>query len=212
MIRPCFVSEGEYPTVSGGPFPDDAQASVTSLYGPREPLQTPNGVTGGFHYGIDLYAAPAPALLALMDGVVEYAEAWSAEVGNWVRVRSGEWSFDYYHMESPPIHKAGDEIAMGEYVGRVGSTGLSTAPHLHLGMTLNGESIDPLPVLRSTTGVGSEAWEEMELRALSQSEAIEAVKRSAAAVGPDYGQWYEVTGGYTPKPGRKVYLVEVVEG
>lgn len=54
--------------------------------------------------------------------------------------------------------------------------------------------------------------EVMEVRALSQSEAIEAVKKTAQAVGPDYGQWYEVTGGYIPKPGRKVFLVEVVEG
>lgn len=51
--------------------------------------------------------------------------------------------------------------------------------------------------------------DDVELRMLSQVEAIEAVQQSAQAVGADHGQWFEVTGGYTPKPGRKVYLVEV---
>lgn len=45
----------------------------------------------------------------------------------------------------------------------------------------------------------------------TQSEAIELVKRSAFAVGPDGGQWFEIKGGYTPKPGYKALLVEVKE-
>lgn len=60
-------------------------------------------------------------------------------------------------------------------------------------------------------GIDFNCYEEdaVEVRALTQSEAIEAVKVTAQAVGPDHGQWYEVTGGYQPKPGRRVYLVEV---
>lgn len=217
MIRPCTVSDGEYPTVTGGPFSDGVSASVTSLYGPREAFDTPAGRTGDFHYGIDLWADPPPTLVALMDGVVEYAGAWDAQVGNWIRVRSGEWSYDYYHMDSVPVHKSGDEVKAGDYIGVVGSTGLSTAPHLHLGMTLNGASVDPLAVLRERFGSiadDSSTSEEdvLELESLTdQAEAIRKVKEAAQAVGPDQGQWFRIKGGYTPKPGRVAYLVEVVE-
>ena len=51
----------------------------------------------------------------------------------------------------------------------------------------------------------------VELRALTQSEAISKVLEAAQAVGPDEGQWFRITGGYRPKPGRTAYLVEVVE-
>ena len=44
-----------------------------------------------------------------------------------------------------------------------------------------------------------------------QAEAIRKVREAAEAVGPDQGQWFRVTGGYTPKPGRVAYLVEVKE-
>lgn len=44
-----------------------------------------------------------------------------------------------------------------------------------------------------------------------QAEAIRKVKEVAEAVGPDEGEWFRVVGGYTPKPGRTAYLVEVVE-
>ena len=188
MIRPCVVGEGEYPTVTGGPFADGYTASVTSLYGPREPIQTPAGMTGDFHYGIDLFAHDPPPLVSLMDGVVEYAEAWNPTVGNWIRVRSGEWSFDYYHMDAPPIHKPGDVVGMGEYVGNVGTTGLSTAPHLHLGMTLNGAPIDPLPVLRDA--------KEDEVRKVTNTEAVNAlmavVEQKDDAIAQREGCWVGV--------------------
>lgn len=58
-----------------------------------------------------------------------------------------------------------------------------------------------------------EEEEVLQLQSLSnQSEAISKVKEAAEAVGPDQGEWFRVVGGYTPKPGRTAYLVEVVEG
>lgn len=53
--------------------------------------------------------------------------------------------------------------------------------------------------------------EDVQLQSLTQSEAIEAVKKFAQAVGPDAGSVARITGGYTPKPGRTAYLVEVIE-
>lgn len=176
-FRPTRVSDdgivSGFPTVQGGPFPNDVVASVTSLYGPRDPLNTPAGMTGSFHYGIDLWAWPPPPLVALSDGVVEYAQAEHPEVGNWVRVRNGEWSWDYYHMADAPLVRTGDVVTAGDPIGTVGSTGLSTAPHLHLGMTLNGANIDPLPVLRDAPPL--ESREEADVAEVEKKNNVEAV-------------------------------------
>jgi hypothetical protein len=209
MFHPVAVGTGKYPTITGGPFPAGVSASVTSLYGPREPLQTPNGYTGAFHYGIDLYADPPPLLVALMEGVVEVAVAGDAAVGNWMRVRAGEWSYDYYHMADAPVFAAGDEVAAGQYVGQVGSTGLSTAPHLHLGMTLNGESIDPLEALKSfATEAGSPAQEdEMKLIPLTTTEK----SALGVALGGDGGVFRKHFGNLVnsdPTDGYEVYLAD----
>ena len=72
-IRPTVVSEGQYPRVTGGPFPDGVGADVTSLYGPRVPFMTPQGMTSDFHSGLDLYRADPPPLVALTRGAVLYA-------------------------------------------------------------------------------------------------------------------------------------------
>lgn len=215
--RRTTVSEGsivsDFPTVRGGPFPDDVLASVTSLYGPRTPFWTPSGMTGDFHYGIDLWAYPSPTLLAFSGGVVEYA-GWDDSVGNWIRVRSGEWSWDYYHMASAPVHKPGDTVVAGEYIGVVGTTGLSTAPHLHLGMTLNGENIDPLAVLRDAQPV--EAAQEADVAEVEKKTNVEALTlvldllRAASSVaGQADGQWVGVLPG--APDGYKDIVVRVKE-
>lgn len=204
------------PAVRGGPFPDDVLASVTSPYGPREPFDTPSGRTGAFHYGIDLWAWPPPPLVALSDGVVEVSQAWNAEVGNWVRVRNGEWSWDYYHMEEPPTVAVGDAVQAGDVLGRVGSTGLSSAPHLHLGMMLNGENIDPLPVLRGAQPVDGQT-EEADVAEVVKKTNVEAVgllydvlRAASAVAGQADGQFIGVLPG-APEGYRDV-VVRVKEG
>lgn len=70
-------------------------------------------------------------------------------------------------------------------------------------------------VLAGVGGIDLNWYEEddvLQLESLAdQSEAIRKVREAAEAVGPDQGQWFRVVGGYTPKPGRTAYLVEVVE-
>ena len=43
----------------------------------------------------------------------------------------------------------GDTVQQGQIIGTVGSTGWSTGPHLHLGVMIDGESVDPLAALQS---------------------------------------------------------------
>ncbi|MEU0156354.1 M23 family metallopeptidase [Micromonospora fulviviridis] len=52
--------------------------------------------------------------------------------GYWVKIdHGGEWETQYLHLLEPPLVRAGQRVARGEQLGRVGSTGNSGAPHLH---------------------------------------------------------------------------------
>jgi murein DD-endopeptidase MepM/ murein hydrolase activator NlpD len=95
------------------------------------------------HHGID-YAAPygTPAS-SIADGVV-IAKGWEGGLGNELRVRhSGSYVSIYGHLSSYPrgIH-IGSHVRQGQVIGFVGSTGLSTGPHLHFGFEQDGKLIN----------------------------------------------------------------------
>ena len=153
VILPEGSTTPGYPAYVGGPFEDSAVILVSSLYGVRAPIYTPAGMTGDFHYGLDQHClAPIqPTLLGLSDGEVIFSVAGDAQVGNWVRVKNGEWSWEYYHLAEPSPLLVGQYVKAGDYVGQVGTTGLSTGPHLHLGITYRGMFVDPLEILSGDT-------------------------------------------------------------
>ena len=208
-IRPTVVSEGQYPRVTGGPFPDGVGADVNSLYGPRVPFMTPQGMTSDFHSGLDLYRADPPPLVALTRGAVLYAYR-DAAVGNWIRVDAGDgWSWDYYHMANPALVKAGDWVNAGDQIGQVGSTGYSTAPHLHLQIAHIRGPVDPLPLLREAA---------VDVKPLDVSQSIEKVQRfvrNSTAVIADQGGdgMYEIVSGFPgAKPGKEYIVLEMDKG
>ena len=93
------------------------------------------------HHGID-YAAPfgTPAS-SIADGVV-IAKGWEGGLGNELRVRhSGSYVSIYGHLQGYPrgIH-IGSHVKQGQVIGYVGSTGLSTGPHLHFGFEQDGQA------------------------------------------------------------------------
>jgi hypothetical protein len=151
--NPCVVTPNasivsEMPTVSGGPFPQGVTMNVTSPYGPREPIYTANGTTANFHFGVDFWRPEAPPpLVAMTDGTVTLAVSGDSIVGNCVRVQNEEYSWEYYHLSAPAAVAVGDVVTAGQYIGNVGSTGMSTGPHLHLGIHQNGSTVDPMPFL-----------------------------------------------------------------
>jgi len=95
------------------------------------------------HHGID-YAAPfgTPAS-SIANGVV-IAKGWEGGLGNEIRVRhSGSYVSIYGHLQSyaKGIH-VGAHVRQGQVIGYVGSTGLSTGPHLHFGFEQDGRLIN----------------------------------------------------------------------
>jgi murein DD-endopeptidase MepM/ murein hydrolase activator NlpD len=95
------------------------------------------------HLGVD-YAAPVGApVVAVSNGVVTRA-GWSGDAGRLVAIRhpSGYESM-YLHLSSVVV-RVGQGVSQGDLVGRVGSSGLSTGPHLDYRLRKNGTYVNPL--------------------------------------------------------------------
>ena len=99
------------------------------------------------HPGID-YAAPrGTPVWAVADGVVEY-RARAGASGNLVRIRhAGGYTSHYAHLSKFASDlKVGDQVEQKQLIGYVGSTGLSTGPHVCFRVKLDGDYVDPMRI------------------------------------------------------------------
>lgn len=100
------------------------------------------------HYGVD-YAAPSGTpVVAVGDGVVIF-KGWSGGGGNTLKIKhnSGSLVSGYLHLRGYAKGiQQGTRVQQGQLIGYVGSTGLSTGPHLDFRLWQNGKPIDPLKV------------------------------------------------------------------
>lgn len=100
--------------------------------------------TPEFHPGMDFAAEQGTPIYATGDGVVEVADANAQGYGNHVVINHGfGYQTLYGHMSKIAV-RVGKQIKRGELVGYVGSTGLSTAPHIHYEVIKNGEKVNPI--------------------------------------------------------------------
>ena len=122
---------------------------VTSFYG----VVRPELSQGKGHSGVDIAAAEGTPVLAPMDGVVndrfttEETQAWRQNVarifGNCVMLRHADTDGSllgftlYAHFSGHPQAERGASLKAGDLLGVIGSTGQSTGPHLHWGVTVS---------------------------------------------------------------------------
>jgi murein DD-endopeptidase MepM/ murein hydrolase activator NlpD len=99
------------------------------------------------HTGIDWAAPTGTPIMAAGDGTVEMAERHGGN-GNYIRIRHGNgYKTAYSHMSRfMPNIKKGMKIRQGQQIGFVGSTGMSTGPHLHYEVLVNNRFTNPLKV------------------------------------------------------------------
>ncbi|MGH8129179.1 MAG: M23 family metallopeptidase [Gammaproteobacteria bacterium] len=116
-------------------------------------------VLGGreFHHGIDYAVPPGAPVHAALAGTVRIAH-WHGRYGRMVEIEdAGGYVTRYGHLHgyAPGIH-SGTKISQGEVIAYVGSTGLSTGPHLYYEVWKNGKRINPLthPVLLVAAQIG----------------------------------------------------------
>lgn len=119
-------------------------ARLSSSYGMRRhPIK---GYTR-MHKGLDFAAARGTPIMAAGNGVVEYARR-NGGYGNYIRIRHAngyKTAYAHMHKFASGIRK-GVRVKQGETIGYVGSTGVSTGPHLHYEVLHRGKNVNPTSV------------------------------------------------------------------
>lgn len=106
------------------------------------------GPVSGHHSGVDIGAAQGTPVAAAADGAVAFAGTLS-ERGNMVILGHGLGVFTGYAHLSQIGVATGDQVRQGDVLGLVGTTGLSTGPHLHWECAVNGLNVDAMHWLRT---------------------------------------------------------------
>ena len=113
---------------------------ISSSFGPRK---SPRAGASSYHRGVDLAIASGTPVLAAGSGRV-VTSTYSSSAGNYIMISHGKRLYTVYMHCSRRIVKAGDSVSKGQVIGYVGSTGISTGPHLHFGVSKNGTYVNPL--------------------------------------------------------------------
>lgn len=123
--------------------------TVTGYFGEQRSFN--GGPVQGHHGGTDLGANAGTPIYSTNDGVVVMSGRYLVR-GNIVVVDHGTGIFSLYgHMQERAV-SAGDVVSQGGILGYVGSTGLSTGPHLHWEMSVSGVLVDALRWLDGSQG------------------------------------------------------------
>lgn len=120
---------------------------------------TAGGLGGGFgqrfhpilkiwrpHRGIDIGGASGQPILAAHTGTV-ILSSFGSGFGNFVILDRGDGLTSIYAHMSQRLVRDGDTVTIGEEIGKVGTTGLSTGPHLHFEIREDGTPVDPIDYL-----------------------------------------------------------------
>jgi murein DD-endopeptidase MepM/ murein hydrolase activator NlpD len=105
------------------------------------------------HTGIDIRGGTGDAVRVTAAGRVTIA-SYQGGYGNMVEVEHGNgFSTRYGHMSKIEV-KVGETVRIGQTIGRIGSTGRSTGPHLHYETRIDGDPVDPQKFLRAGLRLG----------------------------------------------------------
>ena len=124
-----------------------------------------------FHKGIDFTAPRGTAIQATGNGVVSRVQKRRIGYGNNVIIDHGfGYTTMYAHMKE--IHvKKGDKVTKGQQIGTIGSTGTSTAPHLHYEVRINDRPVNPIDYCMD--GLSPEEYKELVTRAAAANQSFD---------------------------------------
>jgi murein DD-endopeptidase MepM/ murein hydrolase activator NlpD len=128
----------------GGKMTWPVKGPITSPFGTRnDPF---SGKPGQFHSGLDIGVGMGTPIHVPLGGRVSFA-AVNGGYGNHVVVDHGNGlQTTYSHLSAIEV-RVGEQVSPGQEIGKVGSTGYSTGPHLHFEVKRNGQFLDPVKVL-----------------------------------------------------------------
>ena len=130
-----------------GAFMRPSSGSVSTVFGVRR-YYNGDFAENYYHKGVDYAASTGSPIIAPADGEVVLVgrENQGFRVhGNTVGIDHGQGILTIFlHLNNIKVEE-GQQIAAGEQIGTVGATGISTGPHLHWGLYVNGKAVDPVP-------------------------------------------------------------------
>lgn len=124
------------------------QESVTSLskiyfFPPVKGVITASFDEEEKHFGVDIVSGKDEAIKCIADGTVISA-AWTAEYGHVIKVQHSFNLISVYKHNSLLLKKEGDKVRAGDAISIIGNSGeLTTGPHVHFEMWLEGKAVDP---------------------------------------------------------------------
>ena len=133
------ITEASYPDI----YPTNCEFRLASKYGYRiDPF------TGrkAFHHGIDLAVPENTKVFSCGSGKVIEA-TYNRTNGNYVIIDHENGYKSYYGHLSRVSVKFGNHVIKGQIIGLSGNTGMSTGPHIHYQLSLDGKTIDPLTII-----------------------------------------------------------------
>ncbi len=95
------------------------------------------------HFGVDIAAKEGEPVLSSASGFVVFS-GWTYDLGNMIIIYHGDGYFTYYGHNQRNLVRSTDVVKRGDVIGLVGSTGVSSGPHLHFEIWKDGKAVDPM--------------------------------------------------------------------
>lgn len=139
-VKPGSTAPSTQAPSSGGWVSPTTNYHITSTFGMRV-----HPILGyaRMHNGVDMAAPKGTPVYAAKSGRVT-AAGWDGQMGNYVSINHGDGFASIYMHMTHFIVSSGSYVNAGQVIGYVGSTGLSTGPHLHFGISYNGTYVNPM--------------------------------------------------------------------
>jgi len=135
-IDTAFFKVGFIRPINGG--------IVTGVFGSQRIL---NGVERNLHNGFDIAVPTGTPVFAMTDGIVRLTADNFYYSGNYILLDHGQGLNSFYLHLNEIVVKEGQKVKKGQIIGKVGTTGRSTGPHLHWGVQWFSKRVDPKAIL-----------------------------------------------------------------
>lgn len=115
--------------------------TITSAFGYRK---APTKGASTYHQGVDMACPTGTPIYATRSGTVTKAAYQAGGAGYYVSINHGDGFASIYMHMTRYVVSAGQSVTQGQLIGYVGSTGVSTGPHLHFGISYGGTYVNPM--------------------------------------------------------------------
>jgi murein DD-endopeptidase MepM/ murein hydrolase activator NlpD len=143
LKREAFESNTQISFANNFQLPAKMKKITSNFYARRNYFNK----KGKPHGGIDIRGNTGDPIYAIQDGKVLIARKMYFE-GIFTVIDHGNKIFSMYMHQSETLVNEGDTVKKGQHIGKIGSTGMSTGPHLHLGLKVEGVLLNPLSAIQ----------------------------------------------------------------